>query len=207
MTGWTAHILAPLQLQYLETARLLRLRANPRCTGCILLWSCTRRITHTPQRYRKLLISVQASGHAPLRTCCQLVERGWVISCGGDWGSRRAYAGFGDFEITVSGNRALHLQVILVGRAVEAVGTHDLRCHLAMCLVAGTVESPFSGWTYSNEDYRPECSVMAGERSTAPGVDQLYLRPSTLLSVFGINTSTGGPSLDMTVYKAMPARQ
>jgi hypothetical protein len=36
-----------------------------------LQWSCTRRITHTPQRYRKLLISVQASSHAPLRTCCQ----------------------------------------------------------------------------------------------------------------------------------------
>ena len=70
-----------------------------------LQWSCTRRITHTPQRYRKLLISVQAGGHAPLRTCYQLVERGWVISCGGDWGSRRVYAGFGDLEITVSGSR------------------------------------------------------------------------------------------------------
>jgi hypothetical protein len=49
---------------------------------------------------------------------------------------------------------------------------------------------------------------MAGERSTALGVvDQLYLRPSTLLSIFRINTKTGGPSLDMPVYKAMPARQ
>ena len=81
----------------------------------------------------------------PCALAASLVERGWVISCGGDWGSRRVYAGFGDLEITVSGKGALHLIVILVGRAVEALGTHDLRWHLAMCLVAGTVESPFSG--------------------------------------------------------------
>jgi hypothetical protein len=46
---------------------------------------------------------------------------------------------------------------------------------------------------------------MAGERSTDAWVDQLYLRPSTLLSIFRVNTND--PELDMKVYNGMPARQ
>jgi hypothetical protein len=41
----------------------------------------------------------------PCALAASLVERGWVISCGGDWGSKRVYAGFGDLEITVSGSK------------------------------------------------------------------------------------------------------
>lgn len=70
MTYLTAHILAPLQDRYLETASL-KVRAT------LHIWACGR-TNHDTQRGRRdadmTFGAVQTSGYAPLRFLHELVQ-------------------------------------------------------------------------------------------------------------------------------------